>query len=99
MLAGKPGQLPVRQYDSILAMLKLDRVDVLKLDVEGSEYDVIPHILTSPIRPVQLLIEFHHRIHNIHVSDTRGAVRMISAAAFSLFAVSPSGQEMSFIRN
>lgn len=89
----------VRRYDSILGMLGLRHVDVLKLDVEGSEYDVIPDILSSAILPVQLLIEFHHRIHNIHVADTRKSVATIRRAGFSLFAVSPGGQELSFIRN
>jgi Methyltransferase FkbM domain len=82
-----------------LAMLKLQHVDVLKLDVEGSEYDVIPDIVTSPILPLQLLVEFHHRLHHIHVTKTRKAVKMIKEAGFSLFAVSPGGQELSFIRS
>jgi FkbM family methyltransferase len=89
----------VKRYRSIVAMLDLDHVDVLKLDVEGSEYDVIPDVLTSSPLPVQFLIEFHHRIHNIDVSATRRSVDMIRQAGFSLFAVSPAGQELSFIRN
>jgi len=88
----------VMRYSSVLAMLKLQHVDILKLDVEGSEYDVIPDIVTSAILPVQLLIEFHHRLHHIHVTETRKAVRMIKETGFSLFAVSPGGQEMSFLR-
>jgi len=88
----------VMRYRSILANLELQHVDVLKLDVEGSEYDVIPDIITSPIQPVQLLVEFHHRIHNIHVADTRRSIKVIKQAGFSLFAVSPGGQELSFIR-
>jgi FkbM family methyltransferase len=97
--SGNSVMCKVRKYDSILAMLKLHHVDVLKLDVEGAEYDVIPSILSSSTLPVQLLIEFHHRIHNIHVTDTRRSVAIIRQAGFSLFAVSPSGQELSFIRN
>ncbi len=89
----------VMRYGSILAMLELRHVDVLKLDVEGSEYEVIPDILKASILPNQLLVEFHHRIHNIHVAGTRKSVRMIKQAGFSLFAVSPGGQELSFIRN
>jgi FkbM family methyltransferase len=88
----------VMRYRSILAMLKLQHVDILKLDVEGSEYDVIPDIVTSSVLPVQLLIEFHHRLHDIRVEETRRAVNMIKQAGFSLFAVSPSGQELSFIK-
>ena len=88
----------VRRYSSILAMLNLQYVDILKLDVEGSEYEVIPDILNSPALPTQFLVEFHHRLHGIHVTETRKAVEMIKKAGFSLFSVSPSGQEFSFIR-
>jgi FkbM family methyltransferase len=88
----------VMRYDSILALLDLRHVDVLKLDVEGSEFDVIGDILASPILPIQLLVEFHHRLHDIHVTQTRKTVSMIQESGFSLFAVSPGGQELSFIR-
>jgi hypothetical protein len=75
----------VMRYSSILNSLKLQHIDVLKLDVEGSEYDVIPDIVTSSILPVQLLIEFHHRLHHIHMAETRKAVDMIRKAGFSVF--------------
>jgi FkbM family methyltransferase len=87
----------VMRYSSILNLLELQHIDVLKLDVEGSEYDVIPDIVTSSILPIQLLIEFHHRLHHIHVAETRKAVNMIRKAGFSLFSVSPGGQELSFV--
>ncbi|HQT78441.1 MAG: hypothetical protein B7Z80_27230 [Rhodospirillales bacterium 20-64-7] len=88
----------VRRYKTIMAMLDLQHVDILKLDVEGSEYEVIPDVLGSPVLPTQLLVEFHHRLHNIHVEETRRCVQLIRQAGFSLFAVSPGGQELSFLR-
>jgi FkbM family methyltransferase len=97
--AGRLVICDVMSYSSILTLLDLHHVDVLKLDVEGSEYDVIPDIVASPVLPVQLLIEFHHRLHHIHVSETRKAVNMVRAAGFALFSVSPAGQELSFIRS
>jgi FkbM family methyltransferase len=88
----------VRRYTTILSMLGLQNVDILKLDVEGAEYDVINDLVTSPLLPTQLLVEFHHRLHNIQVAETRRSVQTIRRAGFSLFAVSPGGQELSFIR-
>ena len=87
------------RYDSILKFLDLQHVDILKLDVEGSEYDVIPDILESSILPGQLLVEFHHRMHNIRVEETRRTVALIKRKGYSVFSVSPSGQELSFIRS
>lgn len=88
----------VMRYSSILAMLKLQSVDILKLDIEGSEYDVIPEILDSHVRPNQLLVEFHHRVHHIHVKETLATVRKIRQAGYFLFSVSSGGREMSFAR-
>lgn len=88
----------VRRYSTILAMLGLQHVNVMKLDVEGAEYDTIDDLVSSPVLPDQLLVEFHHRIHNIDVAETRQSVETIRRAGFSLFAVSPGGQELSFIR-
>ena len=88
----------VRRYTTIVAMLGLQQVDVLKLDVEGAEYEAINDLVSSPLLPKQLLVEFHHRLHNIHVAETHRSVETIRRAGFSLFAVSPGGQELSFIR-
>ncbi len=39
-----------------------DRIDLLKLDVEGSEYEVIEDILNRRIPVQQICVEFHHGI-------------------------------------
>ena len=39
------------------------RIDVLKLDIEGSEFDVIPNLVNSGIEIGQLLIEVHWPLH------------------------------------
>lgn len=96
-MAGRTIRLEVARYPSIARKLGLTRVDLLKLDIEGSEYDVLPDLLSCSLRPLQLLVEFHHRLHDIHVAATRQAVAMIREAGYSLFAVSPAGQELSFI--
>jgi methyltransferase FkbM-like protein len=92
------GGMRCMRYSSMVAQLKLHRVEVLKLNVEGSEYDVIPGIVTSVVLPVQPLIEFHHSLHHIRVTETRRAVNIIRNAGFFLFAVSAGEQEMSLIR-
>lgn len=94
---GRTVTLDVARYQSIVKRLDLNRVDLVKLDIEGSEYDVLPDLLSCSVRPLQLLVEFHHRLHDIHVDATRQAVALIRKAGFSLFAVSPGGQELSFI--
>ena len=39
-----------------------DRIDLLKIDIEGAEYDVLDHLLSHKLRVKQVLVEFHHNI-------------------------------------
>lgn len=47
---------------SLPALMKtanIDKIDVLKLDIEGAEFQVLEHLLTTDIRPSYILVEFH----------------------------------------
>ena len=44
------------------------RIDVLKLDIEGSEFDVVPDLVRSGIEVGQLLIEVHWPMHRTEFS-------------------------------
>ncbi len=50
----------VKTLHSILDMTTKDKeIDVLKMDIEGSEFEVLDDLHKLKIRPKQLLIEFH----------------------------------------
>jgi len=87
----------VRRLSSIMGSLGHEHVDVLKLDIEGAEYEVVDDILAGPVRPRQLLIEFHHRVAGIGIERTRRAVAGLEAAGYRIFSVSDTGEEYSFI--
>lgn len=90
-------EVDVRQLSTITGSLGHDRVDVLKLDIEGAEYEVLDDILTGGVRPRQLLVEFHHRVSGIGVERTRQAVARLKAAGYRIFSVSDTGEEYGFI--
>lgn len=50
---------PVRRLTTLMGNLGHDRVDLLKLDIEGAEYSVIEDFVTSGVVPRQLCVEFH----------------------------------------
>lgn len=89
--------LPVARLTSVLEKLGHDRIDILKMDIEGAEYEVIDDIISSPVPIAQVLIEFHHRFRNIGVGKTREAISKLNKAGFKIFSVSASGEEISFI--
>lgn len=92
-------ELPVHTLKTITDSLSLHVLDVLKIDVEGAEYDVIPQIIDLPIPIHQLLIEFHHRIGIRSLESTIQCVNQLRAAGFLLFHVSETSSEFSFIHS
>jgi FkbM family methyltransferase len=91
-------EVPVRRLSTLMAILEHDRIDLLKLDIEGAEYAVIDDIIYSQIGIHQILIEFHHHCEGIHHEQTAQAVRRLNAVGYRIFHVSPRGEEYSFIR-
>lgn len=48
-----------KTINSIMRELGHDHVDLLKLDIEGSEYDILPELVELDIK--QMVVEFHGR--------------------------------------
>lgn len=90
--------VPVFTIPSIMRELGHSRVDLVKLDVEGAEYDAIDAMLAQPNLPKQLLVEFHHRFPGIGKERTRECIAKLSASGYDIFAISRTGRELSFIR-
>lgn len=90
--------VPVSRLVSIMDSLGHQEIDLLKMDIEGAEYQVIADLLVSGIRPRQILVEFHHRFPDIGLPKTRVALQQLSEMGYRLFALSDNHQEYSFIR-
>jgi FkbM family methyltransferase len=88
----------VKRLQSIMQLYGHDKIDLLKMDIEGAEYDVIADILDSGIIIKQCLVEFHHRFEDIGIKRTREAVKKLNLAGYKIFHVSPSGEEIAFIK-
>ena len=90
----------VYRLATILEMLKHNRINLLKLDIEGGEYELLPQLVEMADRIDQLLIEFHHRLvrSGDGLEQTRAALKMLGESGFALFNVSPRGLEYSFVR-
>jgi len=73
-------------------------IDILKMDIEGAEYDVINEMSKSDIRPQQILVEFHHRFQGVGIRETIKAIRRLKIMGYNLFSVSDTNEEFGFIR-
>lgn len=96
--AGRAITVPVLRLSTIMGRLGHTRLDVLKIDIEGAEYEVIEDLASSGYEIGQLLIEFHHRFPEVGVERTRRGIETLRGAGYRIFSISPSGEEYSFIR-
>ncbi len=74
----------VRSLPSMMKELGHDRIDLLKIDIEGAEHFVIRSMLEAGIRPDVICIEIDQPVH---IKDLWGTVRRIKAADYALVAV------------
>jgi FkbM family methyltransferase len=93
-----PVLAPVRRLQTTLAALGHPRIDVLKLDVEGSEFEAIPDILASGVEIDQLLVEIHYHFPSRSLRAGLRLIEEIQSAGFRCFHISPRGFEFSFVR-
>jgi hypothetical protein len=94
---GQAIDAPVRRFRSLAAMLGHSSVDVLKMDIEGAEYEVLTDVLGSGIPVGQILVEFHHRWREVGPVRTRQAIAALEAAGYVVVAVSSAGTEYTFV--
>jgi FkbM family methyltransferase len=90
--------VPVKCLQSIMTELKHEAVDILKMDIEGAEYEVLKNLLDSRILPRQILVEFHHRFIPDGIRVTREIVRRMKKSGYCLFSVSASVEEFCFLK-
>lgn len=91
-------QIQVRSLEDIAKMNGHKFVDVLKMDIEGSEFDVIESLRgLDGLRFGQICVEFHHRFFPDHWRVLRKAIRTLSECGYKCFAVNWNIMEFSFI--
>lgn len=90
-------EVPAFCLSTIVTRLGHTQIDLLKMDIEGAEYEVLDGLLDSPIKPAQLLVEFHHRFPGIGVEKTANIVARLQQSGYKIFAISETGREVSFL--
>ena len=60
------------------------RIDILKLDIEGFEYEVIEDIISNKIFPFQICCEFHHYFDSFSFLDTLKIIFLLKKNGYSI---------------
>jgi FkbM family methyltransferase len=91
-------KVELKTLNTIMKDLNHNKIDVLKLDIEGLEYEIIPYILKRRLKVDQILVEFHDRFIDNGDSLRKEIFEMLRKSNYILFAMSDSGEEFSFIK-
>ena len=90
---------PVKKLRTIMRELGHGEIGLLKLDIEGGEYDVIEDIVRENIPVRQLLVEFHHNYETIPIGRTVDAIAKLRQAGFKIFHISERTYEISLLKS
>jgi len=93
-----PIEVDVRQISTLSAMLGHRRIDLLKMDIEGAEYDVLDDVLACGLPVHQILVEFHDRLPGLGPEKTSGIIRNLQEHGYRIFWISEGRCEYGFIR-
>jgi len=88
---------PAYTIATIMQKLDHERVDLLKIDVEGAEYEILDSLGDVASLPIQLLVEFHHRFPGIGKQRTAESIEKLRQLGYRIFAISETGREVGFV--
>jgi len=97
--SSKRVEAPVFCLKTIMNKLGHQRIDLLKLDIEGGEYEVLNNLISDRIEVDQLLVEFHHNCPNVSFSMTSDALDSLRRAGYKIFHVSERSYEISLLKS
>ncbi len=88
---------PAYTIATIMQKLGHGQVDLLKVDVEGAEYEILDGLADAASLPTQLLVEYHHRFPGIGKQRTAASIENLRKLGYRIFAVSKTGREIGFV--
>ena len=95
---GERIEFAVKRLASVLAELGHERLELLKLDIEGSEYEVLVDLVKSIPLPRQLMVEYHHGTGGVTLEQTERSLDALREAGYRVFDARATGREFSLVR-
>ncbi|MGB2593194.1 MAG: FkbM family methyltransferase [Candidatus Acidiferrum sp.] len=92
-------RLPVMRLSTAMQLQNHDRIDVLKMDIEGAEYAVIEEVVREKIPVTQLLLEFHHRLSSLGTGKTKRALSLLNARGMKISSVCPRKEIFTLVQS
>ena len=93
-----PVQGQVFRLRTIMQKLGHAHLDVLKMDIEGSEFEAVPDMIRSGISVDQLLVEIHYHFPSRSFRQGLALIHQLKAYGMKCIYVSDRGFEFAFVR-
>jgi FkbM family methyltransferase len=91
-------QCRVATIRTLAQEVNVKHIDILKIDIEGSEYKAVPDVLRSGFIFSQLLIELHYAADvPSQLAEARALLHLVEASGYRLFRRSAVGREFCFV--
>ena len=95
---GKAIIVQLKKLSTIIAELNTSRIDVLKIDIEGSEYKVLKNLVSDQIFPRQICVEFHNSLFRNGKELFKNTLQILGENGYEVKGISSSGHEYLFVR-
>ena len=87
----------MKTFNDIIKELGHRKIDIVKLDIEGAEYEVIQSLFDTPAIIRQILVEFHDRNYPQEIKSKQ-IVEFLRNKGYQIFGASINYEEISFIK-
>lgn len=91
-------QVPMKCLRTLMEDTNINKIDILKMDIEGEEFRVIPNIFKNGIFPTQILVEIHERFFDESLSKLEILLRTFEKNGYSMIYMSESSEEFTFVK-
>ena len=90
---------PVLTLSSLIAINKHSWIDIVKIDIEGEEFNIFKTMDLAALRVSQVLIEFHARFYDDGWQAQRDIYQKFKVCGWTLVHESVSKEEVVFVRS
>ncbi len=100
-LEGQKIEVELVDFAGLLTKIGTDKIDILKIDIEGSEYDLLDSasFMENAGNVRAICIEFHHRWNEFGASKTDHAVKRLNQLGFRCaWSSVTTNEEFLFVR-